>query len=254
MPVPGVHSYLHRAAPQDEARERARQRLIVALDAADVASAQAIVDRLEGRCAWFKVGLELFVAAGPAAVEPLLKQGHQVFLDLKLHDIPNTVAGAVKSAAALGVKLLTIHAAGGPAMLGAARDALAGVANPPELLAVTVLTSMDESQLKAIGVHRSAANQVELMAKVGLDAGIRGFVCSPLEVATLRQITGPEGVLVTPGIRPANATAGDQKRIATPAEALRQGASYLVVGRPITQAENPAQAAEAILEEMAGAV
>jgi orotidine-5'-phosphate decarboxylase len=230
----------------------------VALDAPDATSAQAIVDRLEGRCAWFKVGLELFVGAGPAAIEPLLKQGHQIFLDLKLHDIPNTVAGAVRSAAVLGVKLLTIHAAGGPAMLAAAQDALAGVSNPPELLAVTVLTSMDEAQLKAIGVHRSPAHQVELLAKAGMDAGIRGFVCSPLEVATLRQITGPEGVLVTPGIRPQTDAPGsvsdDQKRVASPAEALRQGASYLVVGRPITQAANPAQAAEAVLEEMAQVV
>ena len=143
-------------------------------------------------------------------------------------------------------------------MLAAAQDALAGVANPPELLAVTVLTSMDDAQLKAIGVHRSPAHQVELLAKMGLDAGIRGFVCSPLEVATVRQITGPEGVLVTPGIRPqtgaSDGVSDDQKRVATPAEALRQGASYLVVGRPITQAANPAQAAEAILEEMAGVV
>jgi orotidine-5'-phosphate decarboxylase len=254
MTVPGVHSFLHRATPQQEARERARQRLIVALDAPDAASAQAMVERLEGRCAWFKVGLELFVAAGPAVIEPLLKEGHQVFLDLKLHDIPNTVAGAVRSAASLGVRLLTVHAAGGPAMLAAARDALAGVAHPPELLAVTVLTSMDEAQLQAIGVQRSAEQQVELLAKMGLEAGIRGFVCSPLEVAALRQITGPEGVLVTPGIRPADGAAGDQKRIATPAEALLQGASYLVVGRPITQAAEPAQAAEAILEEMAGVV
>jgi orotidine-5'-phosphate decarboxylase len=254
MAIPGVHSYLHRGTPEAEARERARQRLIVALDAPDAASAMVMVTRLEGTCAWFKVGLELFVAAGPAVVEPLLKLGHEIFLDLKLHDIPNTVAGAVRSAASLGVRMMTVHAAGGPAMLAAAREALVGVANPPELLAVTVLTSMDETQLKAIGVHRSAAHQVELMAKVGLEAGIHGFVCSPLEVAALRQITGPAGVLVTPGIRPADGAAGDQKRIATPAEALRQGASYLVVGRPITQSAEPAKAAEAILEEMAGVV
>lgn len=234
-----------------DARERARQRLIVALDVPDAKSASALVDRLEGTCAWFKVGLELFVAAGPAALEPLLAKGHSVFLDLKLHDIPNTVAGAVRSAAALGVKLLTLHAAGGPAMLAAAREALAGVSNPPELLAVTVLTSMDEPQLNAIGVDRTPAHQVELLAKMGIEAGIRGFVCSPLEVATLRKLTGPEGVLVIPGIRPATAAAGDQKRIATPAEALKQGANYLVVGRPITQAVEPARAAEVILNEMA---
>ena len=236
------------------ARERARQQLIVALDAPDAKSASALVDRLEGTCVWFKVGLELFVASGPAVIKPLLAKGHSVFLDLKLHDIPNTVAGAVRSAASLGVKLLTLHAAGGPAMLAAAREALAGTTNPPELLAVTVLTSMEETQLKAIGVDRTPAHQVELFAKMGIDSGIRGFVCSPLEVATLRSLTGPEGVLVIPGIRPATAAAGDQKRIATPADALRQGASYLVVGRPITQAAEPARAAEAILAEMASAL
>jgi len=164
------------------------------------------------------------------------------------------VAGAVRSAAALGVRMITLHAAGGPAMLAAARTALEGVPNPPELLAVTVLTSMDPAQLKGIGIARPAAEQVELLAQMGLEAGIRGFVCSPQEVAALRTLTGPEGVLVIPGIRPAGAAIGDQKRIATPADALRDGASYLVVGRPITQAPDPAEAAEAILKEMAEAL
>jgi orotidine-5'-phosphate decarboxylase len=149
--------------------------------------------------------------------------------------------------------MMTLHAAGGPAMLAAARAALEGVADPPELLAVTVLTSMDQDQVHAIGVDRAPAAQVELLARMGLEAGIRGFVCSPQEVAGLRALTGPEGVLVIPGIRPTGAAVGDQKRIATPAEALRQGASYLVVGRPITQAADPAEAAEAILREMAEA-
>ena len=139
-------------------------------------------------------------------------------------------------------------------MLTAARAALDGLANPPELLAVTVLTSMDPAQLSAIGLDRSPAEQVELLARMGLAAGVRGFVCSPQEVATLRALTGPEGVLVIPGIRPAGAETGDQKRIATPAEALRLGASYLVVGRPITKAPDPAEAAEAILKEMAEAL
>jgi orotidine-5'-phosphate decarboxylase len=235
-------------------RALARQQLIVALDVPDAASAAALVDRLESTCSWFKVGLELFVASGPAVLEPLLNCGHSVFLDLKLHDIPNTVAGAVRSAAALGVRMMTVHAAGGPAMLAAARGALEGIANPPELLAVTVLTSMDQAQANAIGLGRSPAEQVELLARMGLAAGIRGFVCSPQEVARLRALTGPEGVLVIPGIRPAGAETGDQKRIATPSEALRMGASYLVVGRPITQALNPAKAAAAILDEMAAAV
>ena len=139
-------------------------------------------------------------------------------------------------------------------MLAAAREALQGVANPPELLAVTVLTSMDAAALKASGIDRSPAHQVELLAKICLEAGIRGFVCSPQEVAALRALTGPEGILVVPGIRPAGANSADQKRIATPADAIRNGASYLVVGRPITQAPNPAEAAHAILAEMAEAL
>ena len=232
----------------------ARQRLIVALDVPDARAASLLIDRLEDTCAWFKIGLELFIAAGPAVLEPALRRGHSVFLDLKLHDIPNTVAAAVRSAAGLGARMLTVHAGGGPAMLAAAHEALAGVAHAPQLLAVTVLTSMDETQLGAAGIGRSPAEQVELLARMGLGCGIRGFVCSAQEVGALRQLTGPEGTLVVPGIRPAGGSAGDQKRVATPADALRNGASYLVVGRPITQAADPAKAAEAILAEMAGAV
>jgi orotidine-5'-phosphate decarboxylase len=235
-------------------RESARQRLIVALDVPDARAASLLVDRLDDTCTWFKVGLELFVAAGPAVLEPILRRGYSVFLDLKLHDIPNTVAGAVRSAASLGARMLTVHAAGGPAMLAAAHDAVSAFINGPQLLAVTVLTSMDEMQLKATGAHRSPAEQVELLARMGLDSGIRGFVCSSQEVGILRSMTGPEGTLVIPGIRPAGGATGDQKRIATPADALRRGASYLVVGRPITQAPDPAEAAEAILAEMATAL
>jgi orotidine-5'-phosphate decarboxylase len=198
--------------------------------------------------------MELFTAAGPAVLGPLVRRGHSVFLDLKFHDIPNTVAGAVRSAARLGVRMVNVHAAGGPAMLAAARAALDGVEDPPELLAVTMLTSMDQAQLKATGLDRSPSEQVELLARMSLEAGIRGFVCSAEEVATLRALTGPEGVLVIPGIRPAGSDIADQRRIATPAEALRLGASYLVVGRPITQAPDPAEAAEAILKEMAEAL
>jgi orotidine-5'-phosphate decarboxylase len=234
--------------------ELARQRLIVALDVPDSKSAMRLVAELEGTCNWFKVGLELFIAAGPAVLEPIVARGHNVFLDLKLHDIPNTVAGAVRSAARLGVRMLTLHAGGGPEMLASAKAAIVGVSNPPELLAVTVLTSMDAKQLQAIGIAQSPSRQVETLAKMGLQVGIRGFVCSPQEVSVLRALTGPEGVLVIPGIRPAGAAIGDQKRIAGPAEALRQGASFLVVGRPITQAPNPAEAATAILDEMAEAL
>lgn len=235
-------------------RERARRQLIVALDVPDAASSSVLVERLDDSCTWFKVGLELFVSAGPQVLEPLLRRNYNIFLDLKLHDIPNTVAGAVRSAAAMGVRMLTIHAAGGPAMLVAAQEALVGTAHPPQLLAVTVLTSMDEMQLKAVGTSGSAADQVELLTRMGLQSGIRGFVCSPNEVKAVRALTGTGGTLVIPGIRPAGSAAGDQKRIATPAEALRDGASYLVVGRPITQAKNPAEAAERVLDEMAAAL
>jgi orotidine-5'-phosphate decarboxylase len=256
MPIPERlnPSFAFARAPATSPLEEARKRLIVALDVPDAASAARLLGQLENTCQWFKVGLELFVAAGPAVLEPLVARGHSVFLDLKLHDIPNTVAGAVRSAAALGVRMMTLHAAGGPVMLGAARAALDGVAEPPELLAVTVLTSIDQDQMNAVGLGRSPAEQVELLARMGLEAGIRGFICSPQEVATLRALTGPESTLVIPGIRPSGAAVGDQKRIATPAEALRQGASFLVVGRPIIQAPDPAEAAEAILREMAEAL
>ena len=256
MPIPDrlKPAFGNLRTPLSDRIDEARKHLIVALDVPDAASAANLVSQLENTCHWFKVGLELFVAAGPAVLEPLVARGHSVFLDLKLYDIPNTVAGAVRSAAGLGVRMITLHAGGGPAMLAAARAALEGVEASPELLAVTVLTSMDQSQLSAAGVDRSPGEQVELLARMGLGAGLKGFVCSPREVAALRRITGPEGVLVVPGIRPAGAAVGDQKRIATPTDALRAGASYLVVGRPITQAADPAEAAEAILEEMADAL
>jgi orotidine-5'-phosphate decarboxylase len=244
-PVRSAESSLH---------GQARSRLIVALDVPDAASATHLVDQLEDTIQWFKIGLELFISAGPAFLETIVARGHSVFLDLKLHDIPNTVTGAVKSAAALGVRMLTVHASGGPGMLIAAREALQGLNDPPELLAVTVLTSMDSAELSAIGHERSPAEQVELLARMGIEAGIRGFVCSPQEVAALRRLTGRDGVLVIPGIRPTGAAVGDQKRIASPAQALSQGASYLVVGRPITQAPIPAQSAEEILKEMAEAL
>ena len=233
-----------------EPKDAARERLIVALDVPTASAAIELVDRLENSCRWFKVGLELFVAAGPTILEKLTARGHSVFLDLKFHDIPNTVAGAVRSASGWGVRMMTVHALGGPAMLSAAWAALDGVADPPQLLAVTLLTSMDGAQLSAVGLDDSAAKQVERLAKVGLDAGIRGFVCSPQEVSSLRTLAGRDAVLVIPGIRPAGGKVGDQKRIATPADALRKGANYLVVGRPITQAPNPAEAAESILAEM----
>jgi orotidine-5'-phosphate decarboxylase len=234
--------------------ESARRRLIVALDVPDAPSALDLVRRLEGTCTWFKVGLELFVAAGPAVLEPILAGGHSIFLDLKFHDIPNTVAGAVRSATGLGAGMMTVHASGGPAMLSAARKALEGVTNPPQLLAVTMLTSMDDEQMTAVGFERGPSDEVKLLAQMAFNAGMRGFVCSPQEVAAVRALAGPTATLVVPGIRPAGADAGDQKRIATPADTLRLGASFLVVGRPITQAADPAAAASFILNEMATAI
>jgi orotidine-5'-phosphate decarboxylase len=241
------------AKAQRDPHDEARNRLIVALDVPTAEAALELVSKLE-ICRWFKVGMELFTAAGPSLVTELVARGHSVFLDLKFHDIPNTVAGAVRSAAGLGVRMMTLHGLGGPAMLAAAQKSLEGIAEPPQLLVVTVLTSMDEQQLSAIGLAVKPADEVERLARVGLDAGIRGFVCSPEEVATLRQMGGPGAVLVIPGIRPAGSTVGDQKRVATPAEALRMGASFLVVGRPITQAADPAEAAERVLGEMAAAL
>ena len=236
------------------AYDQAREHLIVALDVASGDAAIELADKLGDQCQWFKVGLELYVAAGPSIVEKLVGRGHSIFLDLKLHDIPNQVAGAVRSTASLGARMLTVHAGGGPAMLAAAQEAAAKLSDPLQLLAVTVLTSMNQGHLNAVGIGRSAEEQVKMLTQMGLDAGMNGFVCSPQEVAMVRGMAGPGGVLVTPGIRPADGEPGDQERVATPAEAMRRGASYIVVGRPITQAADPTMAAEAILVEIADAL
>lgn len=232
----------------------ARDCLIVALDVASAGAARNLAAQLRGTCRWVKVGLELYLAAGTSMVEELTAQGFSVFLDLKFQDIPNTVAGAVRSAASMGASLLTVHACGGPAMLRAAAEAAAATKNAPRLLAVTVLTSMDREQLGAIGIETTPANQVLRLARLAIDSEIRGLVCSPEEVGMLRQELGTEPRLVVPGIRPAGAAIGDQKRIATPADAIRAGASQLVVGRPITRAADPAKAAQAILDEIASAI
>jgi orotidine-5'-phosphate decarboxylase len=230
-----------------------QDRLAVALDVPSAQQALDLVARLEGTCRWFKVGMELYYAAGNTIIETLRKQNFQVFLDLKLHDIPNTVAAAVRSVTTAGASLLTVHAAGGSAMMAAAAEA-ACAPGSPRLLAVTVLTSMDAAELSTIGVASSPADQVLRLARLAQSAGINGMVCSPEEVATLRAETAPDTMLVIPGIRPAGSAVGDQKRIATPAETIARGASMLVVGRPITRAANPAAAAQAILEEIAQAV
>jgi orotidine-5'-phosphate decarboxylase len=249
-PIP--HSKAQSVKAQQADNQLAKNLLIVALDYPSRQPALELAEQLAGQVVWYKVGLELYLAEGRSFVEELRRRGLRVFLDLKLHDIPNTVAGAVRSAAASGAELLTVHTLGGPAMLSAAAEAVEGTG--ARLLGVTVLTSMDSAQLQAIGVAQSPTAQVESLARMGLAAGLKGFVCSPQEVARLREITGSGTTLVTPGIRPAGSAVGDQKRVATPAAALRDGACFLVVGRPITQASDPAKAAEAILAEMQGAL
>jgi orotidine-5'-phosphate decarboxylase len=234
---------LHRA-PTDRLPS---DRLIVALDFPDTRAALALVDRLHGATHWFKVGLELYIAEGNSLVAELKRRGYSIFLDLKLHDIPNTVASAVRAATHLGVDMLTVHAAGGPEMIAAAVGA---AESRLTLLAVTVLTSMDAAQLEATGVTGTPGAQVDRLAAMALACGVGGFVCSPNEVASLRKRLGNEPLLVIPGIRPEGADVGDQRRVATPAAAMAAGASYLVVGRPITRAEDPEAAARAIFEEM----
>jgi orotidine-5'-phosphate decarboxylase len=225
-------------------------RIIVALDFRDSASALVLAGRLGNLVQWFKVGLELYLSAGNEIVRALKNQGYSVFLDLKLHDIPNTVAGAVRSVASTGADMLTLHASGGTAMLGAAVEAAEKLSAPPKLLAVSVLTSMDANQLQAIGVDGSPADQVLRLAALASQAGIPGLVTSPEEVAAVRAAF-PELTLVIPGIRPSGSAVGDQKRIATPAAAVAAGADYLVIGRPITQAADPVAAVKSILDEIA---
>ena len=230
----------------------ARDRLAVALDFPSAATALAFVDRLEGRCRWFKVGMELFYASGSGLIDELREQGFEVFLDLKLHDIPNTVAGAVRSVTSTGASLLTLHASGGERMMLAAAEA-AQAPGSPRLLAVTVLTSMDEADLRGTGVDANPREQAIRLALLAQKSGIAGMVCSPEEASILRRELDGGTLLVVPGIRPAGAPIGDQRRISTPASAIRDGASMLVVGRPITQAADPAQAAADILSEIEAA-
>ncbi len=228
--------------------------IIVALDVNTRAEAVAKVKEIGETIDFYKIGLELFTAEGADVVKAVKDLGKKVFLDLKFHDIPRTVERAVLSVGKLGVDLLTIHAAGGRAMIRAAADAAATFgANAPKVLAVTVLTSLDESDLADIGVaNRTSAEQVTALAKLAVENGAAGLVSSPKEVAALSAAL-PKGTLfVTPGVRPAGAAVGDQKRVATPAQAVRDGATHLVIGRPIVQAANPAEAARAICAEIAG--
>jgi orotidine-5'-phosphate decarboxylase len=215
-------------------------KIIVALDFADAESAWALVERLDPGLCRLKVGKELFTAAGPDLVRALVARGYDVFLDLKFHDIPNTVAAACRAAAGLGVWMMNVHAAGGRRMMEAARDALASLPRRPLLIAVTVLTSMSRDDLAETGIDDEPADQVLRLAKLAHGCKLDGVVCSAQEAAMLRAHFGPDFRLVTPGIRPAGTGMCDQRRVMTPLEALRAGANDLVIGRPITAATNPA--------------
>jgi orotidine-5'-phosphate decarboxylase len=231
---------------------RPENRLIVALDVSSAAEAQKIVQALGPAVSTYKVGNQLFAAEGPGLVRELVGSGKKVFLDLKLHDIPNTVAGGVRSAAALGVSMLTVHAAGGSAMLRAAIDAAKQAPKPPIVLAVTVLTSLSDADLQQTGVAGRTLDHALVLATLARKCGCDGVVASPHEAQVIRQNLGAGFVIVTPGIRPAGSGKGDQSRVNTPAEAIAAGADYLVVGRPITEAKNPAQAAQQIVNEIGG--
>ncbi|MFH2211575.1 MAG: orotidine-5'-phosphate decarboxylase [Pseudomonadota bacterium] len=226
-------------------------KIIVALDYSSTADASKLVERLDPGLCKLKVGKELFTAAGPAWVEQLVSRGYGVFLDLKFHDIPHTVAQACKAAASLGVWMVNVHALGGRAMMNAAREALDSLPKRPKLIAVTVLTSMGSNDLADLGISEEPQQLVRRLARLAQECRLDGVVCSAQEAALLRQDLGANFCLVTPGIRPASASQDDQKRIMTPADALSAGADYLVIGRPITQAADPLQALQAIAQEIA---
>jgi orotidine-5'-phosphate decarboxylase len=215
------------------------EKIIVALDFADAASALALVDRLDPGLCRLKVGKELFTGSGPELVRLLVARGFEVFLDLKFHDIPNTVAAACRAAAGLGVWMMNVHASGGRRMMVAAQEALASLPQRPLLIAVTVLTSMSAEDLNEVGVADAPADQVLRLARLAQQCRLDGVVCSAQEAAMLRSDLGPDFRLVTPGIRPAGAEVGDQRRVMTPAEALHAGSTDLVIGRPITAAPDP---------------
>jgi orotidine-5'-phosphate decarboxylase len=228
-----------------------KDRIIVAIDTDSPEAALTTVKALSGEVGMIKVGMELFPRGGPELIRRIREEGFDVFLDLKFHDIPNTVAGAVRSAAALGVKFATVHASGGRAMLTAAAESVRGTGTT--LLAVTVLTSLDDADLADVGFSLGTAESVARLAGLAVSCGIEGIVCSAKEVAAVRARVGKGITLVTPGVRMPEDAAGDQKRVVTPADAIRRGADYIVVGRPITKAKDPAAAARAIAASMRGA-
>lgn len=222
--------------------------LITVLDVDTTEEALHIIEASAG-CAWYKIGSQLFTRCGPAIVELVLGMGRRVMLDLKYHDIPNTVEHAAAGATALGAGLFTLHASGGRAMIAAARKAVEGA--PTQILAVTILTSFDDATLKSdIGLHETAAQAVPRLAKLAVESGAHGIVCSPQEITLVRAAVGPGPLIVTPGIRPAWSTKDDQARIMTPAQARDAGASMIVVGRPILKHANPAEAVRLIQEEL----
>ena len=236
---------------------RVEQRLVVALDFPSAAPAKDLAGRLSGRVGLFKVGMELFYAAGPVVVREIAEAGG-VFLDLKLHDIPHTVAGAVRSLVPMAPAILNVHASGGLAMMQAAREAAGDEAarlgvTPPRLVAVTVLTALDEEAFRQAGFKGTIADTVLHLAHLAACAGLDGVVASAGEAAAIRRELGPGFLIITPGIRPQGAAAGDQRRLFSPAAAVRAGASHLVVGRPVTAALDPVRAVQDILDEMAKA-
>ncbi|MGJ3241558.1 MAG: orotidine-5'-phosphate decarboxylase [Opitutales bacterium] len=228
--------------------------IILPIDVAHAEEAERLLDQIGDAVTWVKVGLQLFCREGPTVVTRIAERGYRVFLDLKLHDIPNTVAKAVESVADLPVHLLTIHASGGEAMMTAAREAQAASRPELQLLAVTVLTSTNADGLIATGVEASPENQVVRLARLAARAGITGLVCSPLEIRPIAAALSPLPLLVTPGVRPAGSGTQDQKRVLTPQEAVAAGARMLVIGRPIRAAPDPKAAAESIRRAMAEAV
>lgn len=221
-----------------------------ALDTTDLERAQGLAQSLQGRVGGLKIGKAFFTAHGPEGVRRVIPDRTPLFLDLKFHDIPNTVAGAVRAALPLGPRMLNVHAAGGTAMMTAAREAAGDAATRPWVLGVTVLTSLDAADLAAIGVDAAPGDQVLRLAALAQRAGLDGVVCSPREIAALRAECGPDFKLVVPGIRPEGSAAGDQKRTMTPAEALSRGADVLVIGRPISAAADPAAAAQTIYDSL----
>lgn len=230
-----------------------RDKLIIALDT-DAHTALALARELRGAVEYVKVGMTLFYAEGPEIVGRMRDMGYKVFVDLKLHDIPHQVEGAAAAVARTGAAMFTVHASGGVEMMQAAvRGACAGSDEcewkAPDVLAVTVLTSMDSGALNSVGVEGSPAAQVELLGQRAREAGAQGVVCSPLEAASMREALGPEALVVTPGVRPTWAARGDQARVATPQDAFDAGASHVVIGRPVTGAENPAVAVERIVAD-----